>query len=256
MVSLTSLGIFSSAGKAMVQETIHDPALHCEPNTLSVRAIIIAGVGLAVITALGMALMAWMFASLAADVAPPVPLSESMLAVQPAQVEPRLEPNLGLRLQEMRQSEAEWLRSYAWIDPKTGIARIPIDRAVQLLVAGQAETQLNAPPADAGLPPSASADRLAEAVPAEAVPAEAAPAEAVPAEAAPANAPPAPSSKPTVEPAAAAPAAESAPVEGAPSDSAAAEAGSGAVTDSGSSSISAGEVGTEVADQAVGGSRS
>jgi hypothetical protein len=246
MVSLTSLGIFSSAGKAMVQETIHDPALHCEPNTLSVRAIIIAGVGLAVITALGMALMAWMFASLAADVAPPVPLSESMLAVQPAQVEPRLEPNLGLRLQEMRQSEAEWLRSYAWIDPKTGIARIPIDRAVQLLVAGQAETQLNAPPADAGLPPSASADRLAEAVPAEAVPAEAAPA----------NAPPAPSSKPTVEPAAAAPAAESAPVEGAPSDSAAAEAGSGAVTDSGSSSISAGEVGTEVADQAGGGSRS
>jgi hypothetical protein len=246
MVSLTSLGIFSSAGKAMVQETIHDPALHCEPNTLSVRAIIIAGVGLAVITALGMALMAWMFASLAADVAPPVPLSESMLAVQPAQVEPRLEPNLGLRLQEMRQSEAEWLRSYAWIDPKTGIARIPIDRAVQLLVAGQAETQLNAPPADAGLPPSASADR----------PAEAAPAEAAPAEAAPANAPPAPSSKPTVEPAAAAPAAESAPVEGAPSDSAAAEAGSGAVTDSGSSSISAGEVGTEVADQAVGGSRS
>ena len=246
MVSLTSLGIFSSAGKAMVQETIHDPALHCEPNTLSVRAIIIAGVGLAVITALGMALMAWMFASLAADVAPPVPLSESMLAVQPAQVEPRLEPNLGLRLQEMRQSEAEWLRSYAWIDPKTGIARIPIDRAVQLLVAGQAETQLNAPPADAGLPPSASADR----------PAESAPAEAVPAEAAPANAPPAPSSKPTVEPAAAAPAAESAPVEGTPSDSAAAEAGSGAVTDSGSSSISAGEVGTEVADQAVGGSRS
>ncbi len=246
MVSLTSLGIFSSAGKAMVQETIHDPALHCEPNTLSVRAIIIAGVGLAVITALGMALMAWMFASLAADVAPPVPLSESMLAVQPAQVEPRLEPNLGLRLQEMRQSEAEWLRSYAWIDPKTGIARIPIDRAVQLLVAGQAETQLNAPPADAGLTPTASADS----------PAESSPAEAVPAAAAPANAPPAPSSKPTVEPAAAAPAAESAPVEGAPSDSAAAEAGSGAVTDSGSSSISAGEVGTEVADQAVGGSRS
>lgn len=231
----------------MVQETIHESPLQCEPNTFSVRAIIIAGAGLAVIAATGMALMAWMFASLAADVAPPVPLSESMLAAQPAPVEPPLEPNLGLRLQEMRQAETALLQSYAWVDPTTGIARVPIERAIELLVAQQAEAQVKQPAGDAALAPPAPADRPVEVSPAAGPSApsstktttDAAPVEPVPAATSPGASAPAGKEPASDPPGAAAP-----------------DAGSGETTNLESRSASSGEGGAEAADQPIGGTRS
>ena len=48
--------------------------------------------------------------------------------------DPRLEPNpLAPRL-AMRAREKELLGSYAWVDRGAGVARIPIDRAMELLV--------------------------------------------------------------------------------------------------------------------------
>lgn len=162
----------------MNQETTPGSELHCEPNRFSVRAIIIAGIGLAVITATGMALMAWMYASLASNVAPPEPLSESILAVQPAPIEPSLDPYLRKHLQEMRQAEGKLLHSYAWLDPATGIARVPIERAIEILLAKSTGTA-----GAAGAPSPAAETQPVEPVelsPAK-TPAAAAPAAEVPA---------------------------------------------------------------------------
>jgi hypothetical protein len=47
--------------------------------------------------------------------------------------QPRLETNERLEINDFRLQEEKKLNSYDWIDQKAGIARIPIDRAMQLL---------------------------------------------------------------------------------------------------------------------------
>ena len=47
--------------------------------------------------------------------------------------QPRLENNERLEINDFRLQEEKNLNSYGWIDQKAGIARIPIDRAMQLL---------------------------------------------------------------------------------------------------------------------------
>src|SRR6266550_1822462 len=47
--------------------------------------------------------------------------------------QPRLETNERLEINDFRLQEEKNLNSYDWIDQKAGIARIPIDRAMQLL---------------------------------------------------------------------------------------------------------------------------
>jgi len=62
---------------------------------------------------------------------PPIsPLASSLPQESP---EPRLQVRPSTDLQRMRLSEEEVLNSYAWIDEKGGIVRIPINRAMDLL---------------------------------------------------------------------------------------------------------------------------
>jgi len=60
-------------------------------------------------------------------------------AAAPAPVEsatpfpqPRLQAQSGADLQKLRAAEDERLNSYGWINRRTGIAHIPIDRAMQM----------------------------------------------------------------------------------------------------------------------------
>jgi len=47
--------------------------------------------------------------------------------------EPRLERNERTEIRDFRLSEEQTLNSYGWIDEKSGVVRIPIDRAMELL---------------------------------------------------------------------------------------------------------------------------
>jgi hypothetical protein len=47
--------------------------------------------------------------------------------------QPRLERNERLEIREFRQQEEKQLNSYGWVDEKSGIVHIPIDRAMELL---------------------------------------------------------------------------------------------------------------------------
>lgn len=55
--------------------------------------------------------------------------------VPPPPPEPRLEEQPGAQLREVRAAEDAILTSAAWVDRPHGVARIPIDRAIDLLAA-------------------------------------------------------------------------------------------------------------------------
>ena len=61
--------------------------------------------------------------------APPRPLAS---AREPTP-EPRLLVTPGQELKALRAAEDSMLKSYAWVDRKNGIVRIPVDRAIEIL---------------------------------------------------------------------------------------------------------------------------
>ena len=64
--------------------------------------------------------------------------------------QPRLENNERLEINDFRLQEEKKLNSYGWIDQKAGIARIPIERAMELL----AQRGLPTRPQAGAVPPS------------------------------------------------------------------------------------------------------
>ena len=48
--------------------------------------------------------------------------------------QPRLESNERFEINDFRVQEEKILNSYGWVDQQAGVVRIPIDRAMQLLV--------------------------------------------------------------------------------------------------------------------------
>jgi hypothetical protein len=105
------------------------------PYDLQLRPVVIFGavlVGMIVLILLG---LAWLFQAfntrLAQQDMPPAPLAQTRPQLPP---EPRLQVAPSQELQQMRAAEEALLHSYGWIDQAAGIARLPIDRAVTLLV--------------------------------------------------------------------------------------------------------------------------
>ena len=75
--------------------------------------------------------------------------------VSPSEIDriprPRLESNERLEINEFRLKEEQALNSYAWVDQKAGVVRIPIERAMQLV----AQQGLPTMPKSGTAPPSA-----------------------------------------------------------------------------------------------------
>ena len=105
-----------------------------ENRDVDVRVISVLALGLlaSVLVVIGIVRIVYRsFASAEARAfAPPPGLLQSNR--QPP--EPRLQADPAKDLQEMRAIEDEILNSYGWVDTNADIVRIPIDRAMQLLV--------------------------------------------------------------------------------------------------------------------------
>lgn len=114
---------------------------------LDLRAIAGFAVGLVVVTVLSAGLL-WYFAGFlrghqAAKDPAPSPLAAAGAPYQPPG--PRLQTDPAGEMAALRAAEEQLLGSYGWVDRQGGIARIPIERAISLMV-GDAEP---APPAAA-----------------------------------------------------------------------------------------------------------
>jgi hypothetical protein len=106
-----------------------------EPRDVSLRPVVVAGLGL-----LGAVLVVaaggwWLFrhyeAREARLSAPASPLAAE--AGVPVPPEPRLQAEPRKDLEALRAEERARLEGYGWVDPAAGIVRIPIERAMALL---------------------------------------------------------------------------------------------------------------------------
>ncbi len=106
-----------------------------ETRDLSLRVVLLFGLVLGIMTVLVLFLMGTLFDYFAwqrtQSEHPPSPLAEIRPPMPP---EPRLQVNPAQDLQKLRAREETLLHRYEWIDREAQIVRIPIDRAMDLLV--------------------------------------------------------------------------------------------------------------------------
>jgi hypothetical protein len=100
-------------------------------NAVSVTKFGIAMAFLIIVFLFGLAGLFRYFAKLAAEAQPPEPMGGIERKLPP---EPRLEAHPSLDMKQMLADEDRLEHQYAWIDPDKGIVRIPVDRAMELIL--------------------------------------------------------------------------------------------------------------------------
>ena len=119
------------------QHDLADDALPpAEREDVSFKGIVIFTVALTVLVAVtGLAMYGMTVMLRDAEVAqdpPPPALPEARRPHEPPT--PRLQADPILDMEELRYEEEAELSSYGWIDEAAGIARVPVQRAIELLV--------------------------------------------------------------------------------------------------------------------------
>jgi hypothetical protein len=122
----------------------HAAAHGHEPIEASVRGVYITGAILAGVVIASFLLMLALL-GLFSDATGGVPASQFAI--------PDSLTQRARQLQRLRSSERELLEKYQWVDPAAGIARIPIERAMEI-IAEQGFSREVDDPAAAGTPPA------------------------------------------------------------------------------------------------------
>jgi hypothetical protein len=106
-----------------------------ETTDANVSGVFVFGAGLAVLTAAA-GLVIWMLLGYLQESRVAVPSEYPTAFGQSDRLppEPRLQSNPPNDLRELRAEEDKILSSYGWVDKDAGIVRIPIDRAMALVV--------------------------------------------------------------------------------------------------------------------------
>lgn len=124
-----------------------------EQRDANVRALGYFGLvlfGILVLTLIGMRITFFHFAKSQQLGPPPTPF-ENARALPPLprlQVEPRVD------LKNYRQEQEDILESYGWVDKQNGVVRIPIDRAMSLLLERGLPARQTKPLADTAVLPA------------------------------------------------------------------------------------------------------
>ncbi|MBM3493364.1 MAG: hypothetical protein FJX72_03425 [Armatimonadetes bacterium] len=108
-----------------------DPDARFEASDVSPRAMVKWAIGLLVLMLGSMlvALVYYVALGGAVQTRRSTPVAERRL-----QPWPRLQANPAKDLDEFEREQAGMERSYAWVDPTRGIVRIPVDRAMELVI--------------------------------------------------------------------------------------------------------------------------
>jgi hypothetical protein len=134
---------------------IEDPAAAVqaghEADAVGSRLLWVAGAAFVAITLVAIVavyvIQPLMVASQEAKSPPANPLAASYGRVEPPA--PRLQVDPALDIFEHRQAEERVLTSYGWVDEKSGVVRIPIERAMALLAERGTTATAGAPAAAA-----------------------------------------------------------------------------------------------------------
>ena len=104
-----------------------------ETSDADVRNLIIFGVGLSLLVVAGLLLSGAVFHYFVGHqgLGPPASPFEDVRMLPP---EPRLQVSAPKDLAQYQGAQREILNSYGWVDEKAGIVRIPVDRAMHILL--------------------------------------------------------------------------------------------------------------------------
>ncbi len=110
-----------------------DPGPGYETRDANVRSLMVFGLGLFVTLVLLLALMAGVFRyfSKSQSLGPPASPFADLRTLPP---QPRLQVEPRMDLEHLRAREDAVLNSYGWVDPRAGVVRMPIDRAMDRLL--------------------------------------------------------------------------------------------------------------------------
>ena len=114
----------------------HRPPVAGFDSELDIKSILWFGVGLALVTLIVLALM-WAMGNIFKEAEeakdrPPPAMAEAL--ADPIPPGPRLQSTPPRDMDELRSQDREMLTTYGWVDPSKGVARIPIDRAMSIVV--------------------------------------------------------------------------------------------------------------------------
>lgn len=112
-----------------------DIAAGHEPSEVGIGRIFVFGAALISLTAVAMLLLAGLMRGFSAEEKKDGTTTADLVKEEPGDFPaPRLQRNTTYDMVEFRKQEEAALSSYGWEDAKAGIARIPIDRAMDLLI--------------------------------------------------------------------------------------------------------------------------
>jgi hypothetical protein len=104
-----------------------------ETSDANIRNLVIFGVGLSLLVIAGLLVSGAVFHYFVGHqgLGPPASPFENVRMLPP---EPRLQVSAPKDLKQYKTAQDEILNSYGWVDQNAGIVRIPIDRAMDILV--------------------------------------------------------------------------------------------------------------------------
>ena len=105
-----------------------------ETRDVNIRAVLWLALGVAVGTVLAAALLWWLLAEFSHRAGRRDPPSRRGLPQHPGPPSPRLQDTPLADLREFREREDHTLSTYGWVDREKTAVRIPIDRAMELLI--------------------------------------------------------------------------------------------------------------------------
>ena len=105
-----------------------------EKSDANPRSLVYFTLTMAVILAATCVSLIWLFKHYEKTENPGSFVVAPFAGTRPLPPPPRIQPNPALDMQSYLQSQQSLLNSYGWIDRQNGIVRLPVDRAMELLL--------------------------------------------------------------------------------------------------------------------------
>jgi hypothetical protein len=105
-----------------------------EKSDANPRGLLYFALVMAAILAAAALSLIWLFKYFQKAENPGSFIAAPFAGAQPVPPPPRIQPNPGADMQSYRQSQQNLLNTYGWIDRQNGVVRMPIDRAMELLL--------------------------------------------------------------------------------------------------------------------------
>lgn len=116
-------------------------------DDVSLRGVVWSAIALIVVTVAVYAIVGLLFSYFNARETRRSPRLYPLASTQPQlPPQPRLQADPALALKELRQRDEEILNGYGWVNEQSGIVRIPIERAMTLLLERGLPVRPSAPP--------------------------------------------------------------------------------------------------------------